>query len=154
MPHPSSPPVTLAGAWASSPYGNVYSVWRNLYFPERQRLSWNMGYQEWQRPNDVIIMFIAGFLLVALFTFLRTKKPALPLSSLGLALGVIFGYGIWVPCVVALIAKYLTIRTGGVELFNNKGKPIAVGFIAGFAVSMAISLLTVGVGYYSLLASQ
>lgn len=154
MPHPSDPPITLAGAWSTSPFGNMYLTWRNLFYPERHRLTWNMGYQESIDPQDTIIMVVVGILLVALFTFLKTKKPALPLGSMGLALGVVFGYGIWVPCVVALIAKYLTIKTGGTELFNDKGKPIAVGFIAGFAVSMAISFLTVGIGYYGLLASQ
>ena len=43
------------------------------------------------------------------------------------------------PFIIALIAKWLTLRAGGVETYEEKGVPVAVGLILGVGLAHALS---------------
>ena len=84
-------------------------------------------------PEDTIVKLILGVVVIFLLFFLRGKFKWFLLSPIGFFLGASLP-AYWTPVLISLVAKYLIIRVGGVELYESKGKPIALGLIVGWGV--------------------
>jgi hypothetical protein len=94
-----------------------------------------------------LYMFIIGIAVTVIFYFLRSRYTSFLLNPVGILLAVYtHSVPIWLSFLVALIAKWLTFRVGGADLYEKKGLPIATGLIAGlvfgFAFNWLLNILT------------
>ena len=89
-------------------------------------------------PVDTVIKMVIGIVLVIGLMMGRERYPWLRISAAGLILGMAFGMKFWGSFIVALAIKYLTLRIGGVRLFEEKVKPVMVGFFYGWAIAAMI----------------
>ena len=89
-------------------------------------------------PTDAAIKIIVGAALIVSLTLLRERYPVLRISAAGLALGALAGAKFWAAFIVALLIKYVTLRVGGVRLYEEKVKPVMVGFLYGFFLAFVI----------------
>ncbi|HIE13986.1 TPA: hypothetical protein EYP70_01800 [Candidatus Bathyarchaeota archaeon] len=92
-------------------------------------------------PIDAIIKLIIGVAIVVSLSLARERFPWLRISPAGLILGAAFGMKFWAPFIAALMIKYITLKVGGVRLYDEKIKPIMIGFLYGFGLAFMIHLL-------------
>jgi hypothetical protein len=116
--------------WAESTYDSLIDRCGN---PD----NWNVrpGTEPWW-PN-----FLAGFIIVALLSWLHARFIWFPLEPIGFILGTSYMsilWGIWFPFLIAWIMKTLTLRVGGTKGYEEFGIPVAVGFIAGYMIAVLI----------------
>lgn len=97
----------------------------------------NLGTPTLNYPGQSAAWLGVGFVIVAALTFMRARMPWFPLNTAGLALGMTFSQVAFYEIIVALILKYLTIRLGGIALYN-KLKPLAVGTILGYGLGIFV----------------
>lgn len=92
-------------------------------------------------PVDAIVKIIIGAVIVVGLMLARERFPGLRISAAGLILGADFGVKFWAPFIVGLAIKYIALRIGGVRLFDEKIRPIMIGFLYGFGLANIIHLL-------------
>jgi len=89
----------------------------------------------WQLiPEKTIMTFIIGFVVCAALYFVKKRYPRIPISPVGLFVGINFASVMFIPALIALIVKYLMIRIGGAGLYQRIGRPVAIGLVLGFGV--------------------
>jgi hypothetical protein len=79
----------------------------------------------------------AGFIVAIVLGYLHARFIWFPFEPIGLFIateewGTLTG--IWTMFFGAWILKVMTIRMGGSKMYEERGVPIATGFIAGFAI--------------------
>ena len=84
--------------------------------------------------------FTVGFIIAIVITALSFTYAWFPLHPVGLvlgfgAMGYLWGATLWFQGLLGLIARTLVLRTGGSELYERKGVPVATGIIIGTAVA-------------------
>ncbi|RLI42708.1 hypothetical protein DRO64_06110 [Candidatus Bathyarchaeota archaeon] len=84
-------------------------------------------------------MIILGIVLAVGMYVARERYPRFILVPTGVMLAISSFVALFMPFVIALIAKWLTLRVGGVKLYEEKGAPIAVGLIFGVGLAYAFS---------------
>ena len=94
-------------------------------------------------PSTWVPQALAGFIVTGIFTFLRMRFAWWPIDPIGLLMATnlceCIGYpGLALSPLVAWILKILTIRVRGATAYNQYGKPLAGGFIAGYALSIVL----------------
>jgi hypothetical protein len=95
------------------------------------------------RATEIVQYAGFGIVVVFILSILRSKFTKWPIAPEGFILAALFP-SMWWPMFVGMILKYLVVRVGGIEFYNNKVKWIALGLVVGFGVNVAIW----GVGYY------
>jgi hypothetical protein len=91
-----------------------------------------------------ISVWVAGIALVIIIGLLQRVFPRFPLSAMGVALAGMLdlSWTFFFPWIIALIIKYLTLKIAGVEFYSNKGVPMAIGVIVGWALEFFLENLT------------
>jgi len=91
-------------------------------------------------PNQMLIQIIIGFTIILVLAFLATRIGFLRgLSIGGIVLGVMVGFWIWAPFLIGFIVKYIVLRVGGVKMYEEKLKPIALGILLGHIIPIFIN---------------
>jgi hypothetical protein len=82
--------------------------------------------------------FLAGFIIVGLFSWLHARFIWFPFEPIGFILGIgpAFELGYWTFALIAWILKVLTLRIGGSRLYEEFGAPMAGGYIAGHMLAL------------------
>jgi len=82
--------------------------------------------------------FTAGFIFVALLSWLHARFVWFPFEPVGFILGIGAGFewGFWDLALAAWILKLLTLRIGGSKLYEEYGAPFAGGYIAGHMLAL------------------
>lgn len=106
-------------------------------------------------PVDTAIKLVIGIAIVVGLMMARERYPWLRISAAGIILGLAFGMKFWGAFIVALLIKYVALRIGGVQLYEEKVKPIMIGFFYGWALETMIRWI-IGTpawirGYYKLI---
>ncbi|MHA2068832.1 MAG: DUF6785 family protein, partial [Candidatus Thorarchaeota archaeon] len=99
------------------------------------------GAQLWQFPEYAVIAMAIGFIIVLAVTVLQQNFSWFIVSATGIFTGTMFGSQLWLPMLLAIIFKYLTVRVGGTKKYDSIGKPVAVGLVAGTAFVFVIQML-------------
>jgi hypothetical protein len=94
-----------------------------------------------QAPEYWLAAVVIGFIIIAVFSLLRQRYSWFIVSATGVFTGAMFGSLIWLPMLLAIILKYLTLRLGGIQKYEDAGKPMAVGTLAGTAFIFVIQTL-------------
>ena len=85
-------------------------------------------------------MIILGIVLAIGMYIARERFPRFILTPTGVLLAIMGSYlALFMPFIIALIAKWLTLRAGGVKMYEEKGVPVAVGLIFGVGLAYALS---------------
>ena len=108
------------------------------YWPDRGRY---LVLVEEPGPVDCVTKLVIGAVIIVALTYGRERFPWLRISAAGLLLGLMSNGKFWVPFLIGTIFKYLTLRIGGVRLFEEKVKPIMVGFLFGWALAVMIHFI-------------
>jgi len=86
-----------------------------------------------------------GFTVVAVLSLLQPRLSILrSLSIGGLVFGAWAGYTVWVPWLIALIVKYIIMKTAGIRVQEETVRPFSLGLIAG----AILTLVTMQVGNF------
>lgn len=114
-----------------------------------------LGLIEEPGPYDCLLKAAIGVVVVVGLTFARERFPWLRISAAGILLGALGGMKFWAPFIVAVVIKYVTLKVGGIRLYEEKVKPLMVGFLYGFFLAFMINWLTFVPpwirGYYGLI---
>jgi len=89
----------------------------------------------------ILPRLVAGFIAVAVIFFARGRWPWFRFSAAGSAI-YFTGWtssALFIPFLLALIVKYLTVRVGGTRLFAEKVQPLALGFFCAAPLVYVIS---------------
>jgi len=93
-------------------------------------------------PEGSMYTIIASFSIILALSILQNYIGILrPLSIGGLIVGLKCGHGIWGAWLVALILKYLVLKVGGVKLYEERLKPISLGFFGGGLLAYLAGLI-------------
>ena len=88
-------------------------------------------------------MLIVGFMSTAVLTLLQTRISKLRFFNVAaIGLGCLIGYYLWLPFLAGLIIKLLTLRIGGVRLYEDKVKPICFGAVAAYLIVQVVYQFT------------
>ena len=109
------------------------------YWPDRARV---LNLTEVPGPTDAVIKLIIGIAIVVGLTLARERFPWLRISAAGIAVGMMFGHKFWLPFIIALLIKYIALRVGGVRLYEERVRPMMIGFLYGFFLIEIINILT------------
>jgi hypothetical protein len=124
---------------------NIPTVYNGINTSSLAGVAWEISYNpqgvmNWYNayPMDFFGKVIAGIAVGVVLTLMRDRWSWVRISVAGLALGIFFGEQIWAATIIALIAKFLTLRVGGAKLYEEKGMPIALGFFFGYMAAVFI----------------
>jgi len=84
---------------------------------------------------------LLGIVIVGLLSFMHARFLWWPVDPAGYILATSVHpllEGIWLPFLVAWIAKTATLRVGGSKAYENYGVPMATGFLTGTTLSILI----------------
>jgi hypothetical protein len=115
------------GAWSyQHNYWAAYqgSVWQWIGVPPT----------EWMHFFEFIGVLISWILI-----YVRIKFPWLPLHPIGFVASTLIPYVAFLPAIIALVAKIIVIRSGGLRAYEEKLMPLGIGLSAGSGVAMLIS---------------
>jgi len=94
-------------------------------------------------PVAALTMLIVGFMSTAVLTLLQTRIAKLRFFNVAaIGLGCLIGYYLWLPFLAGLIIKLLTLRIGGVRLYEDKVKPICFGAVAAYLIVQVVYQFT------------
>jgi hypothetical protein len=99
------------------------------------------GVELYQSPEYTVLAMALGFVIMLVFALLRTRFSWFIVTGTGVMLGTMFGAQLWLPIILALVSKYLTLRVGGTRRYDSAGKPMAVGLLAGTGFIFAIQYM-------------
>jgi hypothetical protein len=91
---------------------------------------------------------LLGIVIVGVLSFLHARFMWFPVDPAGYVLATTIHpllEGLWLPFLIAWIAKTITLRVGGSRAYENYGVPIATGFLTGTTLSI---LIGGGIGVY------
>ena len=91
-------------------------------------------------PWTVWLWYLLGGVLAVLLYILRERWPRFPLHPMGLV-ACLMGPVMFMPWVIALILRQLTLRVGGFRAYEEKGVPIATGLLCGWAIMLVLTQL-------------
>jgi len=80
---------------------------------------------------------ILGFVVALSLNYLHARYVWFPFDAMGFLLGTDMWSvvpAVWQAALAAWVLKNLTLKIGGSKLYETKGRPIAAGFIIGFAI--------------------
>jgi len=132
--------------WFAYTYG-IGRSWTNYHgFSANFALSWiylGRAYPKWNLAPEgpkwtVWLWYLLGAAIAIILHILRRRYPKFPLHPMGLV-GCMMGPAVFVPWIIALILKHVTLRVGGFSLYEKKGVPIASGLLGGWATMLVIS---------------
>jgi hypothetical protein len=92
---------------------------------------------------------ILGIMVVGVLSFLHSRFLWWPIDPTGYVLATSIHpllEGLWLPFLVAWVAKTITLKVGGSKAYENFGVPIATGFLVGTTLSI---LIGGGTGVYT-----
>lgn len=90
-------------------------------------------------PVVALTMVIIGFASATALTLLQARTAKLRFFNIAaVGLGCLIGYYIWLPFLVGLTIKFLTLKVGGVRLYEDKVKPICFGAVAAHLLVMVL----------------
>lgn len=84
---------------------------------------------------------ILGIVIVGVLSFLHARFLWWPVDPAGYVLATTMHpllEGLWLPFLIAWVAKMITLRAGGSKAYENYGVPIATGFLTGTTLSILI----------------
>lgn len=84
---------------------------------------------------------LLGIAIVGILSFLHTSFTWWPIDPAGYVLATTIHpllEGLWLPFLVAWVAKTITLRVGGSKAYENYGVPVATGFLTGTTLSILI----------------
>jgi len=89
-----------------------------------------------------LVQVAIGFAAIFALSLLQPRIPLLrTLSMGGLVWGVWGGYMVWATWLVALVIKYVVLRTGGTKIYEETVKPASLGLVAGAFITFALMVL-------------
>lgn len=138
--------LTFAYTWGiNNKWSAPYAEWSIGYFLFGW-MGWGPPALVWccsPFPTYTIFAAIAiGFAIVVLLFQLRARYPRWPFHPIAFPLVVTGMYPqMFLPIIIAFIAKRLTLRFGGSEAYSKYGVPIAIGLIIGFSINAFIGSL-------------
>jgi len=91
---------------------------------------------------------ILGIIVVGVLSYLHAHFLWFPVDPAGYVLATTIHpllEGLWLPFLVAWVAKMVTLRVGGSKVYEGYGVPIATGFLTGTTLSI---LIGGGIGVY------
>lgn len=91
---------------------------------------------------------LLGIAIVGILSLLHTTFMWWPVDPAGYVLATTIHpllEGLWLPFLIAWVAKTITLRVGGSKAYENYGVPIATGFLAGTTL---VILIGGGIGIY------
>jgi hypothetical protein len=80
---------------------------------------------------------LAGFLAAFILNYLHARFVWFPFEAIGFLFAIdlwSMDMALWQSALIAWIIKTLTLRIGGSKLYESTGRPIAAGFVIGFAI--------------------
>lgn len=90
---------------------------------------------------------LAGAIAAFVLYYLHSRFIWFPFEPIGFLMGISWTnilYELWQPALMAWVIKTVTLRIGGSKMYDSLGRPIAAGFIIGYAL-MAVIGATIGV---------
>ncbi len=82
--------------------------------------------------SPTLPVVVAGILVTLALYLARGRFPRLFFRPEGMVLGLISFASPFLDCyIIAYVAKYLTLRIGGVKVYEEKGVPLATGLFVG-----------------------
>jgi hypothetical protein len=93
----------------------------------------------------------AGFIIVALLSFLHARFIWFPFEPIGFIIATSFPgqwNGVWSAFLIAWAAKTIVLRVGGSSLYERYALPIVGGFITGIVLSTTIGIFVNMVRFY------
>ena len=111
---------------------------KSVDYARRGRVHRN--YSQWvETPVQSFIQIALGFAIIFILSFLQPRIGFLRGLSIG---AVIWGFQAlylqWVPWLIGFIIKYLAIKTGGIRLYEEKIRPLALGLVVGAFIVLAL----------------
>jgi hypothetical protein len=125
---------------------NFNNLWQNMKselvpFDAYMNVASMVGSEVYQSPEYSIIAAVIGFVIMVVFSLLRQRYSWFIVTTTGVMLGTMFGSELWLPMLLAIVFKYLTLRVGGTRRYDSVGKPMAVGLLAGTTFIFVIQTL-------------
>ncbi|MEM2217091.1 MAG: DUF6785 family protein, partial [Thermofilaceae archaeon] len=110
----------------------------------------------WSKVEEAFITeplapyLVAGFVLIALVSFLNFRFVWWPLDPVGIvvALGGAFATGYILPAFIGWIAKRLVYRIGGAKLDESVAMPFTLGFIVGYLMCQTLGGIVVTIQFF------
>jgi hypothetical protein len=95
----------------------------------------------YQSPEYSILTMALGFIVMLVFALLRQRFSWMVVTTTGIFLGTMWGSELWLPMILAIALKYITLRVGGTGRYDSVGKPLAIGLLGGTGVHFVISTI-------------
>jgi len=134
-----APAANPAGksAWWNAVTG---AIWRRAYEDVQRGTDPSFVNAE-AHPEAAFSMLVAGLIISVLIPILQIYIPRLAsLSVAAISLGVFTYQFIW-SWLIAMIIKVIVLRVGGLTLYDNKLRPIALGIFAGTMLGVFITMV-------------
>jgi hypothetical protein len=131
----------ILGKWSWTDLQGSAGAWSIQFAAQSVKEGiWHTGPNPPGTPFDISV-FITGLLLSLGFYLIRFRFPTFPLHPAGILLGALFYGQLWMPALMALIAKYITMKVGGTKMYEEKGIPVAVGLIMSMGFIMILEII-------------
>jgi hypothetical protein len=161
----------LVGLWIPLVIGMIVSIWANYNFGWDKAQSWATGrpFHEAYGLTEVgkstyytgppgvpkagdYVSILIGFIVAFAIIFMRTRFGGFMtyLTPAGIIAAYMWGYQIWLPCIIVAIIRFAVTRTGGTKMYNEKVYPLALGMLTAAGLRffiMVISWTALGLGY-------
>jgi len=95
---------------------------------------WAVNWDDIPNVGNWVPYFFAGIIIVGALSLLHNRFTWFPFEPIGFLNGTSYNSlisGMWLPFLVAWVAKTVTLRVGGSKLYEEYGVPIASGLVAG-----------------------
>jgi hypothetical protein len=132
---------------------SIWDRWKTAGFESGILYNGMTGTDLHSAPEYFIGAAILGFVVLAAFSLLQRRFSWFTVSTTGVFTGAMFGSLLWLPMLVAAILKYLTLRTAGTKTYEDVGKPMAVGTLAGAGFVFIVQMLILYFGRLAIGAS-
>ena len=106
---------------------------------------------EWAETNPSRFVWwpqaLSGVIVAFALNYLHARFIWFPFEPIGFLMAISWAsilYEAWQPALMAWVIKTLTIRVGGSRMYESLGRPVAAGFIIGYAL-MAVIGAVIGV---------
>jgi len=78
-------------------------------------------------PLEVLWRATLGFVIMLAIFLIRDRYAWFRISAAGVLFGFVLGYRLWSAFTVAMVLKYLAVKFGGIEVYQEKLYPLALG---------------------------
>lgn len=93
--------------------------------------------ENWPARTTWWPQMLAGFIVAFALNYLHARYIWFPFDAIGFLLGTDMWSvvpAVWQAALIAWALKTLTLRIGGSKTYEAQGRPIAAGFVIGFAL--------------------